>query len=298
MNPPMLQDDPTEPGSDVHVWRDSALDGAYLVRARYGAHEFERHLHNEMVIAVTEEGAGKCWTRHGSDISAPRTVWVFAPGEYHCGNVWEDRQWNYRGIYVDSAGLLALSGILMDDRHTEMRAAPGLYNDPQLANVLVHAHQGEEQNLPDMQKQARWCAAMGILFGRYGRPKSRLDAVGNEKSKMARVRDYIAANFLRNMSIDELLPLCGLSRYHLMRSFAREYGMPPHAYANQLRLLEAKRLIDSGSRPADAAVSAGFYDQSHLTHLFKRAYGITPGAYSAMRPKDATTHGACGRQSR
>jgi AraC-like DNA-binding protein len=154
---------------------------------------------------------------------------------------------------------------------------------------LLHAHQGEEQNLPDMQKQARWCAAMGVLFGRYGRPKARLDSLGNEKSKMARVRDYIAANFLRNMSIDELLPLCGLSRYHLMRSFAREYGMPPHAYANQLRLLEAKRLIDSGLRPADAAVSAGFYDQSHLTHLFRRAYGITPGAYAALRPRDAPT---------
>jgi AraC-like DNA-binding protein len=237
-----------------------------------------------MVIAVTENGAGRCRTRFGSDISSPWTVWVFAPGEYHCGDVWEDRHWNYRGIYVRPAGLTALSGVLMTDGSTELWAAPGLYNDGQLANALLHAHLGQEQNLSQMQKQARWCAAMGLLSGRYGQPKLPRESLHNEPGKMARVRDYIAANFLRNLSIDELIPLCGFSRYHLMRSFAREYGIPPHAYANQLRLLEAKGLIDGGASLADAAVGAGFCDQSHLTHLFKRAYGITPSAYAALRP--------------
>jgi AraC-like DNA-binding protein len=281
----MLSRPSAKPGQDVRLWRDSALAGSYLVRARYQAHEFERHLHDEMVIAVTEEGAGRCRTRLGSDISAPRTVWLFAPGEYHCGDVWEDRLWNYRGIYIEAEGRAALSGILMDVRSTAMYAAPGLYNDTQLADTLLHAHKAEELNLPLMERQARWCAAMGLLFGRYGRPKPRFGAAGNERSKMTRVRDYLAANFLRNISIDELVALCELSRYHLMRSFAREYGMPPHAYTNQLRLLEAKRLIDAGEKPAEAAASAGFYDQSHLTHLFKRAYGITPGAYAALRPR-------------
>lgn len=281
----MLSPPSTEPAQDVRLWRDSALAGSFLVRARYQAHEFERHLHDEMVITVTEEGAGRCRTRFGSDIAAPRTVWLFAPGEYHSGDVWEDRLWNYRGIYVEAEGRAALSSILMDTRSTEMHAAPGLYNDTQLADALLHAHKAEDLNLPLMEKQVRWCAAMGLLFGRYGQPKPRFGALGNERNKMTRVRDFLAANFLRNISIDELVALCGLSRYHLMRSFAREYGMPPHAYTNQLRLLEAKRLIDAGQRPAEAAASAGFYDQSHLTHLFKRAYGITPGAYAALRPR-------------
>jgi AraC-like DNA-binding protein len=277
------------PGSDVQLWRDPGLEGAYLVKARYGAHEFERHIHDEMVIAVTEDGAGRCRTRFGSGISAPRTVWIFAPGEYHCGNVWDDRHWSYRGIYIDTAGLSALSRVLMDDRGSRMWVAPGLYNDVQLANVLLRAHQGDEQKLPQLHRQARWFAAMGLLFGRYGLPRARLDPATPEPGKMARVRDYIAANFVHNISIEELQPLCGLSRYHLMRSFAREYGMPPHAYATQLRLIEAKGLINAGVRPADAAASSGFYDQSHLNHHFKRAYGMTPGAYAALRTNDPVT---------
>lgn len=273
--------------ADVRLWRDSALEGTYLVSARYQAHEFERHLHEEMVIAVTEQGAGRCRTRLGSDVGGPRSVWLFAPGEYHCGDVWERRYWNYRGIYIEGAGRAALSDVLMDGRKAKMHATPGLYEDAQLAEMLLQAHRAEELNLPLMQRQARWCAAMGLLFGRYGRPKLQLDSLGNERSKMAKVREYLTANFLRNVSIDELIPLCELSRYHLMRSFARQYGMPPHAYTNQLRLIEAKRLIGDGMRPADAAVAAGFYDQSHLTHLFKRAYGITPGAYATLCPRRA-----------
>jgi AraC-like DNA-binding protein len=276
----------TASSNDLQIWRDRALEGAYLTNARYRSHEFERHLHDEMVIAVTEEGAGQCRGRFGSGISAPGTVFVFSPGEYHSGNVWENRQWNYRGIYIDHDGLGSLSSVFMAERGTDMCVSPGLYNDAQLAKVLLHAHHGADLKLPLLEKQARWWAALGLLFGRYGRPKLKLDPVGNERHKMASVREYIAAHYARNVSIDELLPLGGVSRYHLMRSFAREYGMPPHAYANQLRLLEAKRLINTGVRPADAAASVGFYDQSHLTRLFKRAYGITPGAYAALHAGD------------
>jgi AraC-like DNA-binding protein len=202
--------------------------------------------------------------------------------------VWENRQWNYRGIYLDHTGLEALSKVFMGERSTGMWVSPGLYHDAQVASLLVRAHR-EDQTLLHMQRQARWWAAMGLLFGRYGHPKPRLEREGNEKSKLARVRDYIAAHYTHNLSIDELSPLCGLSRFHLMRSFAREYGMPPHAYVNQLRLVEAKKLINSGLRPADAAASVGFYDQSHLTRLFKRAYGITPGAYAALQPGAASS---------
>jgi len=47
-------------------------------------------------------------------------------------------------------------------------------------------------------------------------------------------------------------------------------------------LLEAKRLIAMGHGPAYVATAVGFYDQSHLTRLFRRAYGLTPGAYAKL----------------
>jgi AraC-like DNA-binding protein len=277
---------------EVQYWRDAALDGAALAMARYGAHEFDRHVHDELVIVMTEFGAGECRTRTGADVSGPGTVRVFGPGEYHSGHVWDDKAWHYRAIYLDPVGLAALSAVFSEDNRGErlLCVPPGLYHDEALCRLLLKAHASleEHESIPLMERQANWWAAMGMLFGRYGQPKPEVDdaaiAAGRETQKMARVRDYIEAHHDRDIAVDELVALVNLSRYHLIRAFCKEYGLPPHAYANQLRLIAAKRLLAAGHSPAAAAVSAGFYDQSHLNRAFKRAYGITPGAWAALKP--------------
>ena len=275
-------------GKEVVYWRDGALEGAALATARYGAHEFERHMHDELVIVMTEFGAGQCRTRTGSDVSGAGTVWVFGPGEYHCGVVWENKAWHYRAIYLDMQGLAALSAVFSDDSRSDqpLTIPPGLYCDPQLCRLLLKAHASLDENCPAplMERQANWWAAMGMLFGRYGQPKPVVAELGRDTQKMARVRDYISAEYARDIPIDELVEVANLSRYHLIRAFCKEYGLPPHAYANQVRLMAAKQLLVAGSSAAEAAVSAGFYDQSHLNRVFKRAYGITPGAYAALKP--------------
>jgi AraC-like DNA-binding protein len=39
--------------------------------------------------------------------------------------------------------------------------------------------------------------------------------------------------------------------------------------------------VISGSSLADAALAAGFADQSHMSRQFKRAYGLTPARWAA-----------------
>jgi AraC-like DNA-binding protein len=285
---------------EVVCWRDHALDGACLASARYGDHKFDRHLHDELVIVMTEAGAGQCHTRAGSDVAGPGSVLVFGPGEYHSGEVWEGREWLYRAIYLDMEGLGALSAVFSPDSRADRPLAilPGLYQDAPLAALLVKAHASLAQDggVSLMERQANWWAAMGMLFGRYGEAdrSAELGAARGgaetahphrrEARKMEQVRDYLAAHYERDVSVDELAALVGLSRYHLTRAFAREFGLPPHAYATQVRLLAAKRMLASGHNAAEAAAAVGFYDQSHLNRLFKRAYGITPGKYAGLKP--------------
>ena len=51
-------------------------------------------------------------------------------------------------------------------------------------------------------------------------------------------------------------------------------------------ILIARRLLERGERPADAAALAGFTDQSHLNRHFTRRVGLTPAQYarSSTRP--------------
>jgi AraC-like DNA-binding protein len=83
------------------------------------------------------------------------------------------------------------------------------------------------------------------------------------------------------VSLAELAALAGVSRFQLLRAFSRELGITPHAYLMQRRVLLAQRFLADGETHAQAAIQAGFSDQSHMTRAFVRQVGVTPGCYRA-----------------
>ncbi|WP_312609407.1 helix-turn-helix domain-containing protein [Mammaliicoccus sciuri] len=52
----------------------------------------------------------------------------------------------------------------------------------------------------------------------------------------------------------------------------------------------AKELLAQGVKPVDAAASAGFSDQSHLSHFFSEFIGLTPGQYQQIFVKQVTAN--------
>jgi AraC-like DNA-binding protein len=94
-----------------------------------------------------------------------------------------------------------------------------------------------------------------------------------------KTRDRIDADPAAPLTLTSLAAEAGTSRYQLLRAFARELGLTPHAYIVQQRLALARRLIRAGTALVDAASAAGFSDQSHLTRMFARQFGVTPSRY-------------------
>jgi len=104
-------------------------------------------------------------------------------------------------------------------------------------------------------------------------------SVGRERPAIRKAREYMEANFNQDLSLSKLADLVSLSPYHFARAFQREIGLPPHAYLEGVRIRKAREFLDQGETVVSAALSAGYSDQSHLTHRFKRFLGITPGQY-------------------
>jgi AraC-like DNA-binding protein len=93
-------------------------------------------------------------------------------------------------------------------------------------------------------------------------------------------RDYLDLNYRENTTLKQLVQMCGLDMFHLVRLFHQKVGMPPHAYLNQVRVERAKKMLKSGNYTiGQVAAETGFVDQSHLTRQFKRIVGMTPGQY-------------------
>ena len=85
----------------------------------------------------------------------------------------------------------------------------------------------------------------------------------------------------------------GCSPAKFIARFEHTVGLTPKRYA---RVLRFHALISGLARQqpgdwAQAAIAAGYADQSHLIHEFKRLAGITPAAYRALAP-DQPTHTA------
>jgi len=93
---------------------------------------------------------------------------------------------------------------------------------------------------------------------------------------------HIRCNVSRRITLREIAGLAQLSVFQLIRAFRRELAMTPYRLVLEVRIEYAKQLLMQGTSIADAAVGAGFADQSHFTRHFKRSTGVTPKKFFAL----------------
>jgi AraC family transcriptional regulator len=100
------------------------------------------------------------------------------------------------------------------------------------------------------------------------------------RSQQQRVTSRLLDDLSDDPNLSELASLCGLSRSHFMRSFKHTTGMPPHRWLLMQRVNRAKDLlVKSEISISQIALDCGFADQSHLTRVFGKVFGKTPGAF-------------------
>ena len=93
--------------------------------------------------------------------------------------------------------------------------------------------------------------------------------------------EFMEQHLRKTISIGEVAEYASLSEDYFRRLFARQMGMKPVQFLEQLRVKEAKRLIaeNPGLPVGEAGRQAGFNDQRYFCRVFKRHYGIPPGQY-------------------
>lgn len=89
-------------------------------------------------------------------------------------------------------------------------------------------------------------------------------------------------DFRRGTSTHKLADAVGLSPSRFQHLFKSETGTTPARHLRQLRLEQARRLLETSLLSVKQVMtSVGIWDKSHFTREFKRAYGVTPTEYRA-----------------
>jgi AraC-like DNA-binding protein len=96
----------------------------------------------------------------------------------------------------------------------------------------------------------------------------------------SRVRAYIDTHLGDSLDVPLLCRELGVSRSSLYRAVGTGGGLLRQIQARRLRRIRALLLEPGETRSIAAlAMATGFADKSHLTRLFKQAYGVAPGAF-------------------
>jgi len=95
--------------------------------------------------------------------------------------------------------------------------------------------------------------------------------------KLKTVLAYIEDNLARDMTLQEVAQVAGLSTSHFKALFRKSVGMPPHQYLIRRRVERAAMQLRTGNTPiGQVALENGFCHQSHLAMHTRRVLGVTP----------------------
>ncbi|WP_235936016.1 helix-turn-helix domain-containing protein [Devosia aurantiaca] len=103
--------------------------------------------------------------------------------------------------------------------------------------------------------------------------------------RLRHVTEFIEANCLRSIKLQELADLVGLSQSYFSSAFKASTGMAPHQWQMKARIEQVKHhLLLPGANLAHIAGATGFADQAHMTRVFKHVVGVTPAAWLRAQP--------------
>lgn len=98
--------------------------------------------------------------------------------------------------------------------------------------------------------------------------------------QLRRVTDFMTENCVRNIRIEELADLTGLSQSYFSHAFKASTGLPPHQWQMKARIDRVKTLLRNRSLSlTEIAAETGFSDPAHFTRTFRRQTGASPSAW-------------------
>lgn len=105
----------------------------------------------------------------------------------------------------------------------------------------------------------------------------------NNKAQIQKLKDvlsYIRKNIDKNVSLEELSEVSGMSPRYFCRVFRNMTGRTPIEYVNYYRVETASQmLITTGESITEIALNCGFNDMSYFSKTFKKFKGISPSKF-------------------
>lgn len=252
----------------VRAWAPRVPGIVEVFHAWFTDHAYPEHTHDTWTLLVVDEGAIRYdLDRHEHGALRPG-VTLLPPHVSHTGRSATPHGFRKRVLYLDTEVLdTALIGAAVD--------APALV-DPLLRTRVHQLHRVLESPGAALEAESRLA-----LIGDRIRRHLRAPAPPPPPDRLAAdLRDLLDAHVVPGIALREAAERLHAHPAHLVRSFTKAFGLPPHRYLIGRRVEAARRRLLDGEPPAQVAAHVGFHDQAHLHRHFTKLVGTTPGRYA------------------
>jgi AraC-like DNA-binding protein len=113
-----------------------------------------------------------------------------------------------------------------------------------------------------------------IQISLYNNRQSRNHSVS---LKIDRMIEYMRQNIDRQITLEELSGVAGLSTFYLSRAFKEATGYPVILYFNKMKIEKAKELLIEGNKKVkEVAYELGYSNEFYFSRMFKKIEGLSP----------------------
>lgn len=233
-------------------------------------------------FVVPKQGAWEFLYRGGTYLQRPGILQLKQPGEL-IRDLRRDGPARY-DIVIFAPALIARAASLRTGQGDLVFAAPQLpVHDPRArALMALHALTANTESAARpadaLTLECAVAEATQVLVALMGAPER---SAGSEHYVVKRAKAYLRERLHERVRLDDLADHVRLDKYHLIRAFRAQVGVPPYEYLTHLRVQRARELLREGELAANVAPRVGFCDQSQLHRHFVKLVGLTPGRYAA-----------------
>lgn len=237
---------------------------------------FPNHFHEYYVIRFIEDGERCLSCRNQEYTIAKGDIVLFNPRDNHACVQSDDGTLDYRGFNITKEVMLDLA-----EEVTGRRELPGFSKTVIFAEeVTCYLHPLHELVMKgscEFGKEENLLLLISLLIQRYGQPFE--SCIPECREEIEKACDFMEQHFADRIYLDQICRYADLSKSTLLRAFTKSKGVMPYSYLENIRIGKAKKLLEQGVPPIEAAMQTGFSDQSHFTNYFNRFIGLAPGLY-------------------
>ena len=189
--------------------------------------------------------------------------------------------WGYADLFRRSfpaVRFIPEPNIVFADHNGQIVTAGGATSWHDLAIHIIsrHCSPGEALHIAKVYL-LQWHGEGQLPYASLVRRQPHADSI------VRQAEDWLRKHFHEPHAVAALVAECGIPERSLKRRFASATGSTVIGYVQNLRIEEAKRLLESGdSSSDDIASGVGYENPAFFRKLFKRATGLTAGQYRRM----------------